>query len=181
MEDLILVDEKDNEIGYEEKAKGHIGDLPLHRAFSVVIFNSKGQMLIQKRSDKKKTWPGFWANACCSSPRRGEEVIEAAKKRLKEELGFDCDLRFLFKFRYKAKYNEEWGENEIDWVFEGKYDGPVNPNKEEIGDFKFIDVDELKEDVKNNPKKYSPWFLIILKKLYGLNIDIKNTEWVMFE
>lgn len=181
MEDLILVDENDREIGYEEKEKGHIGDLPLHRAFSVLIFNSKGQMLIQKRSTNKKTWPGFWSNACCSSPQRGEDAIESAKRRLKEELGFACSLKFLFKFRYKVQYNKEWGENEIDWVFEGRYDGKIKANKDEIKEFKLIDIKELKNDVKNNPEKYTPWFLIILKKLYRINADIMNTEWRIIE
>jgi len=180
-EGLMLVDENDNEIGYEEKEKTHRGDLSLHRAFSVLIFNSKGQMLIQKRSNKKKTWPGFWANACCSSPKKGEETVDAAKRRMEEELGFNCDLKFLFKFWYKVKYDEEWGENEIDWVFEGHYDGDIKPDKNEIEEFKFIDIEELKEDVKNNPEKYAPWFLIILNKLYGTETEITNIEWKMME
>jgi len=180
-EDLILVDENDNVVGYEEKENSHQGELPLHRAFSVIIFNSKNQMLVQKRSDKKKTWPGFWANACCSSPKKGEDVIDSAKRRMQEELGFNCELKFLFKFRYKAKYDDDWGENEIDHVLQGGYDGPINPNEDEIDEIKFTNIEELKEDAKNNPDKYAPWFLIILNKLYGLGTEIKNTEWNMIE
>jgi isopentenyl-diphosphate delta-isomerase len=179
--DLILVDENDNVVGYEEKENGHKGELPLHRAFSVLIFNNEGKMLIQKRSSEKKTWPGFWTNACCSSPRKGEEVVEAAKRRLREELGFDCDLKFLFKFRYKARFDDAWGENEIDHVLEGYYDGGIDFDKDEIAELKFIGLDELKKDANNNPEKYTPWFLIILRRLYGVYADIPKTEWNMIE
>jgi isopentenyl-diphosphate delta-isomerase len=180
MEYILTVDEKDNAIGTEEKEKCHYREPCLHRAFSILIFNSKGQMLIQKRSNKKKTWPGFWSNACCSSPQKAEEEVDSAKKRLKHELGFSCDLKFLFKFRYKAKYNEEWSENEIDWVFKGSYDGSVKPNKDEVEEFKFVDVEDLKKDAKNHPEKYSPWFLIILKKLYRIETKI-DAEWGMMK
>ncbi len=179
--DLILVDENDNVVGYEEKENGHKGELPLHRAFSVLIFNSEGKMLIQKRSNKKKTWPGFWANACCSSPKKGEDVIDAAKRRMREELGFSCDLKFLFKFRYKARFNDEWGENEIDHVLEGHYNGDINANKDEIDEIRFIDIEELKKDAKSNPEKYAPWFLIILRRLYSVDTNIPKTEWNMIE
>jgi isopentenyl-diphosphate delta-isomerase len=180
-EELILVDENDQEIGYQEKESCHYGDPCLHRAFSILIFNDKKQMLIQKRSNNKKTWPGSWANACCSSPQKGEDVLESAKIRLEHELGFSCDLIPLFKFRYKAFYDAKWGEYEIDHVLEGYYNGLVNPNKEEVAEFKFIDIEELKRDAEQNPRKYAPWFLIILKKLYGIETHIADTEWHIME
>jgi len=164
MDTLIVVDKNDNEIGFEEKEKAHQGKLPLHRAFSIFIFNFRGEMLIQKRSSKKKTWPGFWANACCSHPRKGEAVEESAKRRLKEELGFSTPLKFLFKFQYKAQFDKIWGEHELDHVFVGKYDGPVKPDRNEIEDWKFIDVSELIEDAKQDGK-YSPWFKLCFKRV----------------
>ncbi|MBI5347324.1 MAG: isopentenyl-diphosphate Delta-isomerase [Candidatus Aenigmarchaeota archaeon] len=165
MDTLILVDSKDNEVGYEEKEKCHITPTKLHRAFSVFIFNSKGQMLIQKRSSKKNTWPGFWTNTCCSHPRKGEQLEDAVVRRLKEELGISCALEEIFKFEYKADYDKKWGENEVDHVFVGTYDGPIKPNKAEVEAFRFVDVDQLKKDVKNNPGKYTPWFKTALEKV----------------
>lgn len=166
MEMLILVDRNDKEIGHEEKEKCHYGRPKLHRAFSVVIFNSDGKMLIHKRSRLKKTWPGFWTNACCSHPRKGEKVLEAAKRRLKEELGFSCKLKFLFRFEYDAVYDDKWGEHEMDHVFEGHYDGPIKPDKSEIEDMKFVDIRYLKKDMKKQPGKYTPWFMIAFNKMY---------------
>jgi len=165
MESLILVDKNDKEIGHIGKVEAHRGSLPLHRAFSIFIFNSRGEMLIQKRGSKKNTWPGFWANACCSHPRVGEKIEDAVKRRLKEELGFSCPLKFLFKFEYKAQYDNVWGEHELDSVFIGRYDGAVKPNKEEIMEWKFIGVDELKLDVKRNPGKYGPWFKLCYERV----------------
>ncbi len=163
MEQIILVDSNDNEIGCKEKEKCHRPPI-LHRAFSVLIFNGKGQMLIHKRSAKKKTWPGFWTNACCSHPRKGEDTKKAAERRLNEELGFSCDLKFLFKFEYKAMYDNEWGEHELDYVFEGDYDGPVKPDEDEVEEIKFVNVGELKKDIKTHPEKYTPWFRIALER-----------------
>mgnify|MGYP001578963936 CR=1 FL=1 len=162
---LILVDKMDNEIGYDEKEKCHKGDLKLHRSFSVFIFNSDGKLLIQKRSRSKNTWPGFWSNTCCSHPYKGESAEAAARRRLKEELGFSCPLNFLFKFEYEAKYNSVWGEHEMDWVFSGYYDGNIKPNKDEIEEIKFVDVNWLKKDIKANPGKYTPWLKICFENV----------------
>lgn len=158
MEMLILVDKNDKETGYEEKEKCHAHPAKLHRAFSIFIFNRKGQMLIHKRSRLKKTWPGFWTNACCSHPRKGESVHAAAKRRLKEELGFSCSLKEAFSFVYKASYDKKWGESEFDHVFMGKYDGAIKPDKTEIDEWKFVDTEWLKKDVRESPEKYTPWF-----------------------
>lgn len=165
METLILIDKNDNEIGFMEKEKAHQGEPPLHRAFSIFVFNSHGKMLIQKRSSAKKTWPGFWANACCSHPRKGEQLEEAAKRRLKEELGFSCPLKFLFKFQYKANFDGKWGEHELDHVFVGNYDGAIKLDKNEIEEWKFVAVEELKNDVKRNPEKYAPWFKLCFERV----------------
>lgn len=162
---MILVDKNDKEIGFEEKDKCHINPAKLHRAFSIFIFNKKGEMLLHKRSSKKKTWPGFWANACCSHPRKGEILGDATKRRLKEELGFTCKLTEIFKFQYDAKYDEKYGENEVDHVFIGFYNGEVKPNKNEVDDWKFIAVSDLLRDVKSHPDKYTPWMKIALPKV----------------
>ncbi len=164
MEKIILVDRKDKEIGYEEKYACHRGKGMLHRAFSVFIFSGK-KMLITQRSSKKKTWPLFWSNACCSHPRKGEDCMAAAKRRLMEELGFSCELEFLFKFQYQADYDATWGENELDWIFAGEYSGTVKPDKNEVGDYKFVDVKELENDIRENPGRYTPWFKMALGKV----------------
>ncbi len=170
MEQIILVDSGDREIGYEEKEKCH-SHPKLHRAFSVFLFNDAGEMLVTQRSSAKKTWPLFWSNACCSHPRKGESCEAAAKRRVKEELGIDCAPEFLFKFEYSAQYDDTWGEHELDWVFSGKHDGPVNPDETEINDWKFVDVQELREDVRKNPDRYTPWFKLALERVLELSMD----------
>lgn len=165
MEQVILVDPMDNEVGFEEKFECHKMPVQLHRAFSVFIFNDKNQLLLTRRNVEKKTWPGFWSNACCSHPRKGEPVELAAKRRLEEELGFTCDLEFLFKFIYKADYDKTWGEHELDHVFVGRYAGPIHPNPSEIGDLKYVDLGQLKRDVKEHPEHYTPWFKIALPRV----------------
>ena len=162
---LILVDEEDNEIGYEEKVACHLGEGKLHRAFSIFIFNDKNELLIQKRSDKKMLWGGFWTNSCCSHPRKGESLEEATHRRLKEELGFDCKLKQIFKFPYHAKFRDIGSEREIDHVFVGRYSGVVNPNPEEVSDWKWISIEDLKRDVEENSDKYTPWFKIALGRV----------------
>ena len=162
---VILVDEKDNETGLEEKMKAHEGG-KLHRAFSIFIFNPEGKMLLQKRAESKYHCGGLWTNACCSHPRKGETVMEAAHRRLKEEMGFDCELKEAFSFVYKAKFGNGLTEHEYDHVFTGVYGGPEPiPDKNEVDDFKWIGMIELEKDVSANPDKYTPWFKIALKRL----------------
>ncbi|MBI4170086.1 MAG: isopentenyl-diphosphate Delta-isomerase [Candidatus Aenigmarchaeota archaeon] len=165
MEQVILVDESDNELGYEEKLTCHKLPVKLHRAFSIFIFNGKGQVLLQRRAKSKHHWGGFWSNTCCSHPRPDEPVELAAKRRLEEEIGIVCDLQFLFKFIYKADYDTTWGEHELDWVFVGYYDGPIKPNEDEIDDLKFVDIDALKKDMSAHPERYTPWFKICLDRV----------------
>lgn len=158
MEMLILVDKDDKEIDYKEKESCHLRPTTLHRAFSIFVVNTKRQMLIHKRQITKKTWPGFWTNACCSHPRKDENIKQATKRRLQEELGFVCDVAPLFKFYYKADYDEKYGEHEVDHVFLGIYDGEVKQNPDEIQEHKFVSIDELMEDVRMHGNCYTPWF-----------------------
>ena len=170
MEQLIIVDKDDREIGYKEKDECHLIPVELHRAFSIFIFNSKGELLIQKRARSKKTWPGYWTNACCSHPRKGETLKKATERRLKEELGFVCPLKRLFSFHYKADYDSLYGEHEIDHVFVGIYDGKVVPNSEEVEMYTFIKIDALLEDIRNSPHQFTPWFKQALPEVLTYNI-----------
>ena len=164
-EKVILVDKNDNPVGVEEKLKAHQNGGKLHRAFSILVFNSKGELLIQRRAFTKYHCPGIWANTCCSHPRPNEETERAAHRRLKEECGFDTELKEKFSFIYEAHFDNGLTEKELDHVFIGYYDGEVNPNPEEIDEMKWIGMEELKKDVKENPDKYAPWFKIILQKI----------------
>ncbi len=165
MEELILVDEDDCEVGFREKVACHIGDGILHRAFSVFIFNSKGELLIQRRALDKMLWGGFWSNSCCSHPRRGEEIEDAAARRIVEELGIACGLRYIYKFRYAAVFGNEGSEREVCSVFVGRCDDEVVVDTEEVSDFRWIGVDELFCDVSSGPENYTPWFLKEIKEL----------------
>lgn len=168
---LILVDERDNILGYEEKQKCHEGTGIRHRAFSIFIFNSKNQLLIQKRSKNKPLWPGYWANSCCSHPREDEkDIIKCSEKRLTEELGFTTKLKPILKFNYQAKFKDIGSENELDCVLVGKYNGEIKANPEEVEEYKWVDLKELQKDMKNNHKIYAPWFLIAFKKANIVNI-----------
>ena len=171
MDQLIIIDENDNEIGYGEKDECHLIPAKLHRAFSIFIFNSKGEMLIHKRSSLKKTWPGYRTNACCSHPRKGESLEDATARRLQEELGFTCPLERLFSFYYKADYDSTYGEHEIDHVFIGTYDGDIKPDRNEVEMHTFITIDALLDDIKRSPHTYTPWFKqalpTVLERIYG--------------
>jgi isopentenyl-diphosphate delta-isomerase len=167
MEYVILVDKKDKEIGIEEKIKAHEKCL-LHRAFSILIFNSKYEMLLQKRANSKYHCGGLWTNACCSHPRPNEKIEDAAHRRLREEMGFDCDLKEIGSFIYKANFENGLCEYEYDHVFLGFYDGKIKINKDEAEEYKWVKLDDLKKDIKNNPEAYTPWFKIIMKKIRGI-------------
>lgn len=163
-EKIILVTKKDEIIGYEEKILTHEKAL-LHRAFSIFVFNNKGEMLLQKRAKKKYHCSGLWTNTCCSHPRKGEETDKAAHRRLKEEMGFDCDLIEMFKFHYKVKFDNGLTENEIDHVFLGFYDKNPKISKKEADDYKWVKFEKIEGDIKKNPKIYTPWFKIAIKEL----------------
>ncbi|MEM7456862.1 MAG: isopentenyl-diphosphate Delta-isomerase [Planctomycetota bacterium] len=164
--ELILVDENDNVVGYSEKLAAHLNGGKLHRAFSIVIYDLKGRMLLQKRAASKYHFGGFWTNACCSHPLRGEELEDTVHRRLIFEMGFDTPLRQEFSFIYRAE-DEASGlvEHELDRVFTGTYDGAVKPNPDEVEDYKWIDMPELLSDLETSPENYTPWFKILMKQL----------------
>ncbi len=167
MTNVVLVDENDNEIGLKEKFAAHKIPVPLHRAISIVIFNKdKTKTLVTKRAECKPTWPHYWSNAVCTNLYPAESYKEAADRRIFEELGFKTPLTEAFVFIYKANMdNGVWGEHELDHVFTGVYEGKVNPNPDEVEDYKWIKLTALKKDISENPDIYSPWFKIILTKL----------------
>lgn len=165
MEDLlILVDENDKEIGTLEKTPVHEQGL-LHRAFSIFIFNAANELLLQQRADGKYHSPGLWTNTCCSHPRQGEEVEDAVHRRLKEEMGMECELTFHFSFIYKHEFANGLTEHELDHVFFGYSDEKPSPNPEEVQDWKYIGMDELKEELESHPERYSPWLKICFPKV----------------
>jgi len=163
MAEVILVDERDNQIGKEEKIKAH-KEAKLHRAFSILVFNKKGEWLLQKRARTKYHSPGLWTNTCCSHPGPGKNLMMEARRRLKEEMGFDCPLEESFSFVYKAKLGD-LTEYEFDHVLLGRFSGEPRPNKEEADDWKWMSFNGLKEDVKQNPENYTLWFKIIFKEV----------------
>jgi isopentenyl-diphosphate delta-isomerase len=170
MEEVILVDETDTPLGKMEKMEAHKKAL-LHRAFSVFIFNSKGEMLLQRRASGKYHSPGLWTNACCSHPRPGEETHSAALRRLKEELGITTTLTKLFDFTYRSAYDNGLTEFEFDHVFAGVYDDrDIRPDPAEVSDFCFRSPEDIQVDLQRSPTKYTTWFhlafpLVIEKQL----------------
>lgn len=160
---IIAVDKLDKEIGSIGKMEAHHKGV-LHRAFSILIFNSKNQILLQKRSEKKYHSPGLWTNTCCSHPRYGENIKNAIYRRLNEEMGFTCELTEIFSFMYKVELEDNLFENEYDHVFIGTYDGEVVTNKDEVDDYKWININEVKSDIINNPQLYTYWFKYLLNR-----------------
>jgi isopentenyl-diphosphate Delta-isomerase len=162
--EIILVDEQDVQTGTMDKMEVHQKAM-LHRAFSVFIFNEKGEMLLHKRADKKYHSGGLWTNACCSHPRPGEETLTAAQLRLQEEMGFKTELKKAFDFIYKAPFENGLTEYEFDHVYYGIYDGDIVPNAEEVSDYCFKPVDEIKSSIQSHPQKYTEWFKIAFPKM----------------
>jgi len=157
-EELILVDELDREIGSQLKSECHVGNGILHRAFSIFVFNSANELLLQQRSAEKPLWPNYWSNTCCSHPRLGETMDVAVTRRLRQELGFECPLEFLYKFKYHAQYGAVGAEHEYCWVYLGRYDGPVDVNVSEIAAWRFIDIPALDAELVQTPENFTPWF-----------------------
>lgn len=159
---VILVDNKDKEIGTEEKLEAHRKG-ERHRAFSIFIFNKNNELLLQRRAKDKYHSPGLWANTCCSHPGPNEKLEEAIHRRLKEEMGFDCMIKEIFVFSYNFSFSNGLTENEVDHVFAGFYDGKIKANPREVDDYKWVRIDEIKKDISKNPKKYAEWFKAALK------------------
>ena len=156
---VVMVDINDNVVGTKEKIEAHKTPI-LHRAFSIYLYNSSNEMLIQKRADHKYHSVGLWSNACCSHPQLNENIKQGALERLENEIGIKTDIEELFSFIYMNKFNDSLYEYEYDHVFIGKYDGDFILNPEEASDAKWISIDELKKDLTLNPKAYSAWFII---------------------
>ena len=176
MKKLILVNRKDKIKSYSDEEKCHQAKGILHRAFAIFIFNDKNQLLIQKRSKLKKLWPGYWENSCSSHPFKGETYLKAGERRLKEELGFNYQLKFIDKFLYQASYKDIGSENEICTVLIGKYNKEPKPDPKEVADWKWINPKELKKEIAKNPQKYTPWVKIGLKKLMSLEKAEKKKQ-----
>ena len=170
-ENLILVDKNDTVLGYKSKVECHEGNGILHRAFSVFIFNSKNQLLLQKRSDQKLLWPLYWSNSCCSHPRQGEDYNTAIHRRLKEELGIETELKYLFKFQYQVAFQDTGSENELCSVYIGRSNDPIIVNKNEIAEWKFVDIDEMESEMEDNPEHFTPWFKL---EWEGIKKDFMN-------
>jgi isopentenyl-diphosphate delta-isomerase len=160
-QEVILVNKNDEAVGVMEKMEVHQKAL-LHRAFSVFIFNSKNELLLQQRAIKKYHSGGLWTNACCSHPRPGEETESGATRRLFEELGFTTELSKIFHFTYKHSFENGLTEFEFDHVFVGHYDGEILPDKEEVSDYCFMSFDEIESSLRLHPQKFTPWFHIAL-------------------
>lgn len=161
---LILVDEDDNPLGSMEKLEAHQKGA-LHRAFSIFVLNIKMELLLQQRADTKYHSAGLWSNTCCSHPRQGEKSAEAAKRRLKEEMGIECDLIFVFSFVYKAELDNGLTEHEYDHVYVGISDVEPVSNPDEIKAWKYMTLTALKEDIAKNPDRYTEWLKLCLPDL----------------
>ena len=164
MEHVILVDSKDQVLGTMEKMEAHRKGL-LHRAFSVLLFNDEGKILLQKRSQNKYHSSGLWTNACCSHPLPEETTAEATRRRLREEMGIELQPTFSHTFLYKARLDNNLTEHELDHVFIGTFNGTPRINKMEVEDWKFVDVPWLKKDIAENPSHYTEWFKLIASDL----------------
>jgi isopentenyl-diphosphate Delta-isomerase len=161
---IILVDKSDKQIGTEEKLLAH-KEGKLHRAFSIFVFNSKKELLLQRRAEGKYHSSGLWTNTCCSHPQPGKNIVKEAESRLKEEMGIDCKLKEVFSFVYKVKFANGLYEQEYDHVFFGKSDELSKPNKDEVADHKWMSLENLKVDIKENPEKYTYWLKVCLDKV----------------
>ena len=163
MENVILVDANDRAIGAMEKMEAHRKGV-LHRAFSIVLFNHEGKMLLQKRARNKYHSSGLWTNTCCSHPLPGESMEDATRRRLREEMGIDLQPAFSHKFIYKAALENGLTEHELDHVFIGTYNGTPDINREEVEDWKYADLPWLKEDIERNPAAYTAWFKLLIRQ-----------------
>lgn len=164
MGQVILVNEQDEQQGVMEKMEAHHKAL-LHRAFSVFIFNEKGEMLLQQRAINKYHSGGLWTNTCCSHPNPNEETINAAQRRLQEEMGFTTTLSKAFDFIYKSEFENGLTEYEFDHVYVGYYDGEIIPDKKEVSDFCYRSFKEIESSLKSHPNKYTAWFHIAYPKI----------------
>ena len=164
MEQVILVDKNDNQIGLEDKVKAHLGKGMLHRAFTILVFNDKEQVLIQQRGEKKMLWPLIWETTCSSHPLPGEDYIKAGERRLSQELGFTCQLELIDKFTYQSLDGDKGAEYEVCALLKGRYNGNIGIDSQEIADYKWIGLAELKKEIEESPADYAPWLKIALER-----------------
>jgi len=157
-EELILVDASDNELGFLGKEECHDGDGILHRAFSLFVFNTHGELLLQKRSAEKRLWPLFWSNSCCSHPRKGESMQVATRRRLREELGIEARLELIYKFVYQAQFGDLGSEHELCTVYLGKTGQAFSANTHEIADARYVSREALQAELRTRPEEFTPWF-----------------------
>lgn len=176
MENLILVDRDDNQTGIEEKVKCHLPDGKLHRAFTILLFNKDGQLLLTQRSMSKMLWPGDWDGTVASHPRQSETYVSSAERRLPEELGITCKLDYLFKFEYHVTYKNLGSENEICGTLIGIIEDPkkIKIVKDEISSIRWVNLDELLAEIKKSPKIFCPWMLVALYFLPESNENINE-------
>jgi hydroxymethylglutaryl-CoA reductase len=166
-EELILVDSDDQPTGFLSKLRAHDGDGVLHRAFSLFVFNRHGEVLLQRRAADKRLWGGYWSNSCCSHPRRGEEIGEAAGRRLEQELGISAELRFVYKFQYQARFGDLGSEHELCSVYVGRTEDAVTPNRTEVDDWKYVAPEQLDRLLESEPDQFTPWFKLEWRRLRG--------------
>lgn len=164
IEQVILVNEQDEPVGSCEKMAAHEQGL-MHRAFSVFVFNTRGRLLLQQRSKGKYHSGGLWTNTCCSHPRPGENTLDAAYRRLQEEMGFQTELSHAFTFTYQETLDKGLIEHEIDHVFTGIYEGEVFHNTEEAMDHSYMDMAQLEESLERFPEKFTVWLRIAFPKI----------------
>lgn len=156
-EQLVVVDSDDQVLGHDSKSACHDGQGILHRAFSLFVFNARGEILLQQRGRDKRLWPGYWANSCCSHPRRGEVMDTAIGRRLHEEMGMRCELQYVYKFQYQAHYGDLGSEYELCWVYVGRSNDPVDANATEVADWCFMTPEALDQAMQARPEQFTPW------------------------
>lgn len=174
LEEVVLVNERDEPVGTMEKMEAHRQAI-LHRAFSVFVFNKNGDVLMQQRAFSKYHSGGLWTNTCCSHPRPGEPVLDAAHRRLQEEMGFNTALTKAFDFTYKADFENGLTEHEFDHVFTGIYDGPIDFNTDEVAAYAFMPVGQLEQQIQEIPERFTAWFHIAYPKLKTWMVTTQNT------
>jgi isopentenyl-diphosphate delta-isomerase len=164
---LILVDAADRDLGVLSKTLCHEGQGVLHRAFSLLIFNESGELLIQQRAASKRLWPNYWSNSCCSHPRAEESMEVATQRRLYEELGIHCPLEFLYKFQYQAQFDATGAENELCSVLVGKCRDPIRVNSDEIQAWRWISPEALNDEIAaQGARIFTPWFMLEWSRIW---------------
>jgi isopentenyl-diphosphate Delta-isomerase len=164
---LVLVNSADEPLGTIDKAAAHDGVGRLHRAFSLFVFNTAGELLLQQRHRSKRLWPGYWSNSCCSHPRAHEPMDDAVTRRAQEELGIQAETRFLYKFEYAARFGDAGGEHELCWVFLGRSDDHPRVNTTEVQAWRWIAPGALDAELAQSPQRFTPWLQLEWDRLRG--------------